>query len=159
MSTPNRGSWPGGWDVERIAAGRLAFGLDMRGPTGGKRRRNDVSARWATLTDRQPAGSPHRSAVTAELGQPDRERLDHGAGPLGRDGRLAVAALAGHREHVDRELRAAGQRPQLVELVAERLAAPRLVVVHVLVQLIGVQVSLGHGDHEPDLLVPAYGHR
>jgi hypothetical protein len=48
--------------------------------------------------------------VAAELRQPGGERVDP----------LAVTTLAGDREHVDRELRPAGERPQLVDLVAER---------------------------------------
>ena len=51
------------------------------------------------------------SDVTAELVQPGCERIDHRAGLFGRDGRLAVATLAGHREDVDREPRAPGQSP------------------------------------------------
>ena len=62
-------------------------------------------------------------------------------------------------QHVDRQLRAAGQRAQLVDLVAEGRAAPGRVVVDDGVQLIGVQVGLGHRDHQPHRPVAAHGHR
>src|SRR5688500_20179624 len=88
------------------------------------------------------------SDVAAELGEPELEPVEQLGGRLLGHRRLPVAALGADREHVDRELGAAREGPQLVEPVAERRAAAGGVVVDGGLDVVGEQVGLRHRDDE-----------